>query len=108
MLTEIISIATGLIVAGITALFNFIKSRLSAKTRAKVEEIAAVVEQLYNGCTSTDKLTAFKEICSAKGLNVSKAVEYLEQHIIPLSKEINRYEVTESVKKDADDVEVTN
>lgn len=108
MLTEIISVAMGLIVAGITVLLNFIKSKLNAKTRLKVEKIAAVVEQLYSGCASTEKLTAFKEICSTKGLNVANAVEYLEQHIIPLSKEINRYEVTESVKRDVNDVEVTN
>lgn len=108
MLTEIISIAAGFIVAGITALLNFIKSKLNAKTRSKVEKIAAVVEDLYNGCESIDKLNAFKEICSAKKINVEKAVKYLEEKIIPLSKKINCYEIVEEQPKDNRLAEVTN
>lgn len=91
--------------AVLSALVNFIKSKLSAKTLAKVEKIAAVIEQLYDGCTSAEKLNAFKEICKAKDININKAVNYLEQHIIPISKGINCYEIIEQQK---DDTEVTN
>lgn len=107
MTVEFVSFLTGIFGILITALINFIKSKLNAKTLAKVEKIAAVVEQLYSDCTSTEKLTAFKDLCSAKGINIAKAVNYLEKYLIPLSKELNVYAITQSVKIENND-KVTN
>lgn len=108
MVETIIGIITGLVAMGLTALLNLIRSKLSAKFLAKVEKIASVVEQLYSGCPSTDKLAAFIDLCNEKRLNTAKAVEYLEKHIMPLSKEINAYRLIEGIKNDVKDTEVTN
>lgn len=94
--------------AGLTALLNIIKSKMSAKTRAKVEEIAAVVEQLYDGCAAADKLAAFKDLCKSKGINVEKAVDYLERYIIPLSKKINVYTTIAPAETNKTDADATN
>lgn len=97
-------IVSALIVVG-KFVYDQIKSKLSEKTRVRVEEIAVVVEALYDGVTSTEKLQAFKELCKSKGLNVNKAVKYLETNIIPISKQINSYNI---IEKKENEKEATN
>jgi len=93
---EIASVAVSILVVIGKAVWDSVKKRLTEKMRTRVEEIAVVVEALYDGVTSADKLAAFKELCKNKGLNVSKAVKYLETNIIPISKSINSYIITEN------------
>ncbi len=107
MIEKIISVAASLAAAAITALLNTVKSKLSERTRVKVEEIAIVVEGLYYGCGAAEKLRAFKEICKNKGLNIKKAVAYLETKIMPISKNINVYGATAQTDK-KNNTEVTN
>ena len=71
--------------------WDIIKRKMSEKMRVRVEEIAVIVEALYDGATSTEKLKAFEALCEKKGLNIKKAVKYLETNIIPISKQINSY-----------------
>lgn len=99
MYEKFISAAASLVAALLVAIYNKIKSRLSEKMQIKVEEIAVVVEGLYIDCTASEKLAAFKQLCKNKGLNVKKAVEYLEAHIIPISKTINTYKPSNDDKK---------
>ena len=99
-MNEIISFAIGLVIAIVTAIINKIKNRLDEKTRAKIADIAAVVENLYDGVASGDKLKAFRDICAAKNINVEKAVKYLEDVLIPASKDLNRYVVGTITKHD--------
>lgn len=86
-------------------IWDIIKGKLSEKMRIRVEEIAVVIEALYDGATSAEKLTAFKSLCKNKGLNVNKAVKYLETYIIPISKQINSYIIAD---KQENKTEVTN
>ena len=99
MIDKIISAAASIVAALLVAIYNKLKSKLSEKMQIKVEEIAVVVEALYIGCTSAEKLYAFKELCLQKGLNIKKAVKYLEEHIIPISKTINSYTAKDTTKK---------
>ncbi|NMA75587.1 MAG: hypothetical protein GX963_15865 [Bacteroidales bacterium] len=85
--------------------WDIIKGKLNEKMRVRVEEIAVIVEALYDGATSTEKLKAFEALCEKKGLNVKKAVKYLETNIIPISKQINSYIIADKKK---DKTEVTN
>ena len=85
--------------------WDIVKGKLSDKMRIRVEEIAVVIEALYDGTTSTEKLKAFEALCKNKGLNVKKAVKYLETNIIPVSKQINSYIIADKKK---DKTEVTN
>lgn len=107
-ITLIAGLAAAALSAGITALVNFIKSKLNAKTLAKVEEIAETVERLYNGLSSETKLTAFKEICKKVGINVEKAVEYLETKIIPISKNLNTYSAASEKSSESESLPPTN
>ena len=56
--------------------WDIVKGKLSEKMRIRVEEIAVVIEALYDGATSTEKLKAFEALCKKKGLNIKKAVKY--------------------------------
>jgi len=103
---EIISVAVSIAVVVVKAIWDSIKKKLSEKTRIRVEEIAVIVEALYDGATSTEKLEAFKQLCNSRGLNVNKSVDYLEKYIIPISKQINSYIKKDDTKKD--DKEATN
>ena len=85
--------------------WDIIKGKLSEKMRIRVEEIAVVIEALYDGATSTEKLKAFEALCKNKGLNIKKAVKYLETNIIPISKQINSYVIAD---KKENKTEVTN
>lgn len=85
--------------------WDIIKGKLNEKMRVRVEEIAVIVEALYDGATSTEKLKAFEALCEKKGLNVKKAVKYLETNIIPISKQINSYIIAD---KKENKTEVTN
>lgn len=85
--------------------WDIIKGKLNEKMRVRVEEIAVIVEALYDGATSTEKLKAFEALCEKKGLNVKKAVKYLETNIIPISKQINTYIIAD---KKENKTEVTN
>lgn len=101
IITFVISI---LIIIG-KFVWDIIKGKLSEKMRVRVEEIAVIVEALYDGATSAEKLKAFEALCEKKGLNVKKAVKYLETNIIPISKQINSYIIAD---KKEDRMEVTN
>ena len=92
---EIASITVSILVVIGKAVFDSIKKRLNEKMRTRVEEIAVVVEALYYGSGAAEKLEAFTQLCAKKGLNIKKAVEYLETNIIPISKQINNYVITE-------------
>lgn len=84
-----IHLGVTLLVSLLVCIYNYIKSKLTERQRKIAENIATVVEQLYDGASSDDKLQAFKELAKRKGINVARAVEYLEQHIIPTSKSLN-------------------
>lgn len=99
MWEKIISGAATFAAAAITALINYIKKKLSVKARVRVEEIAIVVEALYDGCPSSVKLKAFETLCKEKGLNIKKSVKTLEKDIIPISKKINVYTGKEQQKE---------
>lgn len=98
MWEKIISVAATAAAAAVTALINHVKSKLSAKAKVRVEEIAVVVEALYDGCPSSVKLKAFETLCKEKGLNVKKSVKMLEKDIIPISKKMNVYTGKEKEK----------
>lgn len=112
MLNELIILIAGPVAAavsaGITALVNFVKSKLNAKTLSKVEEIAETVERLYDGLPAETKLNAFKEICKKVGINVEKATEYLETKIIPISKNLNTYSAAAEKSDENTDIQPTN
>lgn len=84
-------------VAAVTALVTWLKGKIKSEKAAAaldafqttVENIAATVEQLFDGTGAASKLWAFQDICARKGLDVDKATAYLETHIIPTSKNIN-------------------
>ncbi|WP_416872699.1 hypothetical protein [Helicobacter ganmani] len=83
----------------IAAIFSFIKRIKNDKIRNVAEKIAKTVEQIYIDATSDEKIKAFKDLCAAEKIDVKKAVAYLEDHIIPMSKSINA--VPDLEKKDA-------
>ena len=92
-----VPLACSVAVAAVTALVAWLKGKIKNKKAAAaldafqttVENIAATVEQLFDGTGAANKLWAFKDICARKGLDVDKATAYLETHIIPTSKNIN-------------------
>lgn len=86
-----IAIKVGVMIAGavITLLLSKVEKIKDDKLRKVATAIAQTVEQIYRGCTSEEKLAAFKELCVTKKINVNKAVEFLESVIIPSSKNIN-------------------
>lgn len=100
MITEIISTGAGILISVITIFINWIKSKLNAKLYSAVEKIAVTVEEFYDGYTSSEKLRLFKDICIAEKLNVKKAVKYLEEKIIPVSRKINNYIPQEEEEKE--------
>ena len=85
--------------------WDCIRKKINEKLRVRVEEIAVVVEALYNDEPAIEKLNAFIDIAKKRGLNVKKAVKYLEKNIIPISKQINSYIITD---KKENKTEVTN
>ena len=113
LLRIIVPIAAALLSFGVTCLVNFIKSKTKNqkviavldKFAAAVEDIAETVENVFAGETSATKLTAFREICEKKGIDVENAVEYLEKHIIPTSKKINS---VPAVPERSEDVDLTD
>ena len=100
---SIINIFLSAFIVILKFVWDKVKNQVNEKMRVTVEEIAVIVEALYDGSAPADKLAAFMELCKNKGLNVKKAVEYLEKHIIPISRNINTYQKTDETKK-----EVTN
>lgn len=80
-------------------IFSLIKRIKNDKIREVAEKIAKTVEQIYIDATCDEKIKAFKDLCAAEKINVKKAVAYLEEHIIPVSKSINT--VPNFEKKDA-------
>ena len=103
---KIITLGASVLIVIIKGIWDIVKKNVNENTRVKVEEIAVVVEALYDGATSAEKLTAFKALAKQKGLNIKKAVEYLETKIIPITKSINSYIKKDNTKKD--DKERTN
>lgn len=93
----VVPLACSVTVAAVTALIAWLKSKIKNEKAAAaldafqttVENIAATVEQLFDGTGAASKLWAFQDICARKGLDVDKATKYLETHIIPTSKNIN-------------------
>lgn len=65
------------------------KNSKNEKIRKAATRISEVVETIYRDCTSTEKLQAFKQLCKEQHVNVKKAVDFLENYIIPSSKVIN-------------------
>jgi len=102
---EITSVAVSILVVIGKAVWDSIKKRLTEKMRTRVEEIAVVVEALYDGSGAAEKLEAFTQLCIKKGLNIKKAVAYLETNIIPISKSINNYKIEQKTENKS---EVTN
>lgn len=84
---------------------NYAKNKVNEKMRVNAEEIAIVVEALYDGFPSSEKLDAFKKLCEQKRIDVEKAVVYLETKIIPITKYINSYIIK---KKDDKEKGVTD
>lgn len=92
-----VPLACSVAVAAVAALVAWLKGKIKNKKAAAaldafqttVENIAATVEQLFDGTGAASKLWAFQDICARKGLDVDKATHYLEAHIIPTSKNIN-------------------
>ena len=103
---KIITFGVSVLIVLVKGIWDIIRKNVNESTRVKVEEIAVVVEALYDGATSAEKLTAFKALAKQKGLNVKRAVEYLETKIIPITKSINSYIKKDNTKKD--DKERTN
>ena len=79
---------------------NFKNGKTEDKMRVNAEEIAVVVEALYDGFPSSEKLDAFKKLCEQKKIDVDKAVKYLETKIIPVSRYINAYIIKKNNDKD--------
>ena len=102
---RILTFAISILMVFLKFVWDIIKKKMTEKMRIRVEEIAVVIEALYDGVTSSEKLAAFKALCKNKGLNVDKAVKYLETNIIPVSKQINSYIIADKKK---DKTEVTN
>lgn len=100
----------GLVVTLVASIISWaiakIRAKLDERSRKLADEIAAVVEQMYDGCPANEKLAAFREIAKKRGLNVKKAVSYLESRIIPLSKKINIY--SDSSKSTSEKLEPTD
>ena len=97
LLRVAVPLACSAAVAAVTALVMWLKGKIKSEKAAAaldafqttVENIAATVEQLFDGTGAASKLWAFQDICARKGLDVEKATHYLETHIIPTSKNIN-------------------
>lgn len=70
-------------------LISVLKNHSNEKIRESATRIAEVVETIYRGSTSSEKLNAFKQLCKEQKINVKKAVKFLEKYIIPSSKQIN-------------------
>lgn len=84
-----IALAVALVSSLVAFIIAKIRARLSEKELATFDEIAKIVESLYRGADSSDKASAFEDLCKAKKLNVERGKKYLETHIIPTSKAIN-------------------
>lgn len=91
ILLKIIPVFFSVLVVVCREIGNYKRGRVEEKMRVNAEEIAVVVEALYDGFPSNEKLDAFKKLCEQKKINIEKAVEYLETKIIPVSKYINAY-----------------
>lgn len=89
LIYALVSCGFTIVTAAVSALVGLIRSRLNERQRAVFDEIIKTVEQIYRGESSEVKRKAFEDICRAKKLNVTKGVQYLEDHIIPTSKEVN-------------------
>lgn len=100
----LINVAITLAVSLVVFVYDKIKARLSERARSVAENIASVVEQLYDGFSSSEKLEAFRELAKKKGLNVEWAVEYLETHIIPTSKTLNVFHADNDGMDDAPEI----
>lgn len=87
---------------------KFLRDAKMKKMRVTADEIAIVVEALYEGCTSDEKLRAFKNLCEQRKIEVNEAVRYLENVIIPISKSINTYTFTQKKTDEKNDKGVTN
>lgn len=87
---------------------KILREAKNKKMRVTADEIAVVVEALYEGCTSDEKLRAFKNLCEQRKIEVDEAVRYLEKTIIPISKSINTYTFTQKKTDGKDDKGVTN
>lgn len=105
---EIIAIAvpilTALVSMLLTKIYDFIKGKLEAKFIVKIEKIASTVEQTGKGLLADEKLALFCDICKSMGLNVVKAVEYLEARIIPITNQINVFKSSTAKEDVKDDV----
>lgn len=92
ILIEISSrVLTAVIVFIAAVIFNKIKNGKNEKLKSAAEYIAGIVENIYRNCPSDEKLAAFKALCKEKGVDVDKAVKYLEDYIIPMSKKVNYF-----------------
>lgn len=85
----IIRVATALAIMAGALLLNAFKNSKNAHVQKIALQISETIEQVYAGCTSAEKLEAFKELCAAKKINVKKAVKFLESYLIPASKALN-------------------
>ena len=99
-LQQILSFLISTLIIVLKFVWDCIKKKINEKLRVRVEEIAVVVEALYDNEKSIDKLNAFIDIARKRGLNVKKAVSYLEKNIIPISKQINSYVLIKNEQKE--------
>lgn len=104
ILSYIIRIGVTAVIAIITAVISYIKKNCSnKKIRDAAVKISQVVENLYKDCGQDAKLKAFKDLCKSEKVNVDKAVKFLEDYIIPISKGINTYMPAKEEKPNGDD-----
>lgn len=73
----------------VVAVLNSLRNSKNEKIRENATKISQIVEDIYRGCTASEKLQAFKDLCKNRGVNIKKAVNFLEKYIIPISNTIN-------------------
>ena len=100
LLLKIVPTFLAVAIVVVREITKILRATAEEKMRINAEEIAVVVEALYNGYSGAEKLEAFKSLCVQKKIDVEKAVKYLETKIIPVSKYINSYII--APKKDDD------
>lgn len=80
----------------VVAVLNSLRNSKNEKIRESATKISQIVEDIYRGCTASEKLQAFKDLCKNRGVNVKKAVKFLEKYIIPISNTINVFKSSDT------------
>lgn len=96
------TVAATIVTTVVAAILTKLKHSKNEKVRQIATKIAETVESVYRDATSATKLKAFKELCDKQGINVRKATKFLEEYIIPISKNINVVNLPKKNENDED------